>query len=249
MPVVSDRSAAAALVRRRRRTDYSSAALSTRAGDQPIAALAEAGQIGLQQAPTIEDILNILSGGPSEMDRRLVNTAQSASLAPLIGDAMAQARESAAARGLDLSSISGSLQARSITPLLLQSQGQAAGQLLQLPFQRGSALSQLRGQAVGELQNTSQLELQLRQIRNQEEERRRARKGGFFKKLLGAGLGKLAGAFLGPLGGVIGGAVGALGQQAGQAAGGALGQFLPGPSLQQTPTMGVDTFPDTNTFA
>ncbi len=158
------------------------------------------GAQSLREAPSIGSILEGLQGGPTQQDIQLATDANFGSLEPAISDALSFGRANAAQRGFrNDSTIGAALQARALRPIIGEARRGASQALLQLPFQRASALSGLRGQAFGEAAQGQQLDLQERQFAFQQQQAKK-KKGGFFKKLLGAGLGAAVGAFTGGLG-------------------------------------------------
>lgn len=181
----------------------------------------------------------------NQMDPALQQLAQNAAYAPLQGmqpalqDALLQAGNAAAGRGLGRSTISAALQAQAVPrimqPVLAQAQGQYSQALLDLPFQE----RQLRMQSLGQGMDINQLGmrnaigqqglresafdmLQRAQSSAQAQlEFQKSQKGGMARGLLGLA-GGIAGQFLGPIGGAVGAKIGdAIG-------GGGGAQSLPG---------------------
>lgn len=167
----------------------------------------------------------------SQASPELQQLAQQAAYAPIQGmqpylqDALMQAGNTAASRGLGRSTISAALQAQAVPrimqPALAQAQGQYSQALLDLPFQE----RQLRMQSLGQGMELNQLGMQNAQGQQNlrmsafdmlqhaqssaqaQLEFQKSQKGsGFGRALAGIG-GALAGSFLGPIGGAIGGKV------------------------------------------
>lgn len=168
---------------------------------------------GFGQAPSIADILGAAQGGLTAEDRNLLQQATfggiTEGLQPQLRQALQFAREQATSRGLSDSTISAGLQGQVtqgiLAPALAQAQRQFAAGALGLPFQRAQALSGVRGQAFGELQAALARDLEERGQNVTTTQRQFQRQRGLFSRILGAGLGQLAGSFLGGAGGLLAG--------------------------------------------
>lgn len=191
---------------------------------------------GLRDAPTIDEILGGISGGPTKSDIDLATQANFGALEPAISDALSFARANAGARGFrDESTIGAALQGRALLPLLSQARAGASRDLLNLPFQRASALSGLRSQAFGEaLQGDQAVQQDLMFRERLKAARKKNKGGGFFKKLVGGALGTLTGAFTGGIGSALaGGLSGLFGGGGGDGGGGSA--FVFPQTTQQNP--------------
>jgi hypothetical protein len=210
------------------------------------------GLLGMQQAPEIAQILAALQG-PTSQDVGLAQQATfggiTQGMMPQIQQALQAMREGAASSGISNSTISAAGQAQVLPQLLAPALGQAqrnyAGLLTQLPFQRAQALSGVRGQAHTQLAAALERDLSERSRNvtstSKTTERTYKKSQPLWKKILGGGLGMLAGGFLGPLGGMVAGklAGGLLGGGGDSGGGMPLTQQFPTPSFTAGSTYGV----------